>query len=231
MGMAGGLMAGLAVLGAEQSDVAAAHPALSGVWILSNADPGGGEAPTQVEAVPMGGAPRPGSGATDGAGSGTTGGLGGFTRPAGGGANWADWGDKLPSTKPKRLSASEALERELTTPPEELHISLAPSTVVIDDGLAGPVTYRINRKTEAHQFINGSVKTKTFWDGPILRQEIDAGRNLKLVRTLELADDGRMHIAVGRSGNMPVKFAVVARGQDEFTPSADPRQSIYKRRE
>jgi hypothetical protein len=52
-----------------------------------------------------------------------------------------------------------------------------------------------------------------------------------LVRTLELADDGRMRVAVGRSGNMPVKFAVVAVGQDEFAPSADPRQSIYKRRE
>jgi hypothetical protein len=216
-----------------------AHPALSGLWALADANPGGGKAAEQVEVVPMGGAPRPGTGATDGAGSGTPGGRGGFVPgtaagdSAGGGVVqgvFTDWGNRLPSTKPKRLKASEALRKELITPPEEFSIDLSASTVVIDAG-AGPVTYKINGKSEAHQFANGSVKTKTLWDGPVLRQVIDGGRDVRLVRVFELGLDGQLHVAVGEMGAMPAKFGVAPMGEGNLksTP-VEPRRSIYKRK-
>jgi len=195
----------------------ASHPALSGVWILSDANPGGGKAERQVENVPMGGGPRPGTGASDGAGSGVGGGRGGFT-PAGGIGDgvinkvWTDPGDKMPQTKPKRLSASEAMRKELLTPPEEFSIDLSAASVVIDNKLSGPSTYRINGKTEAHRLTNGSVKIKTIWAGPMLRQDIDGGRNLKLIRTFELnADEGTLRVSVG-------------------PPAGDVRRSLYKRK-
>jgi hypothetical protein len=70
----------------------------------------------------------------------------------------------------------------------------------------------INGKTEVHQLTNGSVKTKTTWAGLKLRQEIDGGRKLKLIRVFELnPDDGTLHISVGSS-------------------SGNPRRSLYKRK-
>lgn len=219
------------------------HPALSGVWVLSDADPGGGKAPDQVEVVPMGGAPRPGTGATDGAGSGTPGGRGGFvpgstgstgSTNGGGGAvhgGFTDWGNKLPSTKPKRLTSAEALRKETFTPPEELSIELSIDSVVIDDGMSGPVKYRINGKTESHQFTNGSVKTKTSWDGPLLRQVIDIGEGSKLARVFELgADDGLLHVTVGETGALPMRFGVVPAGQETKPASTETRKSVYKRK-
>jgi hypothetical protein len=215
------------------------HPALSGAWVLADANPGGGKAAEQVEVIPMGGAPRPGTGASDGAGSGTSGGRGGFVPGTAAGSSadgsvvqgvLTDWGNRLPSTKPKRLKASEALRKELITPPEEFVIDLSVPRVTIDTG-AGPVTYKINGKSEAHQLANGSVKTKTSWDGPLLRQVIDGGRDVRLTRVFELGLDGQLHVTVGEMGAMPAKFSAVPAGQEKGkdTP-AEPRRSIYKRK-
>jgi len=214
----------LGVLGLRAAQAPAktevAHPALSGLWVLADANPGGGKAADQVEVVPMGGAPRPGTGATDGAGSGSSGGRGGFVPgsaagDSGGGTVvggvFQDWGNRLPSTKPKRLKASEALRKELLTPPEEFSIDLSAAAVVIDTG-GGPVTYKFNGKSEGHQLTNGSVKTKTSWDGLLLRQIIDGGRDVKLTRVFELGLDGQLRVTVGATG------------------AAEPRRSVYKRK-
>jgi hypothetical protein len=231
--------AGSTIAAQKPAPAPVAHPALSGFWVLSDANPGGGKAAEQVEVVPMGGAPRPGTGATDGAGTGVTGGRGGFV-PGGSGASpgdgtvhggFTDWGNRLPSTKPKRLSAAEALRKEVLTPPESLSIELSRDAVVITDAAIGPVKYKINGKSEAHQLTNGSVKTKTSWDGPLLRQVIDAGRGSKLARVFELTEDGLLRITVGETGALPMQFAVVPEGQGHLKPiSNETRKSIYKRK-
>lgn len=214
-----------------------ARPAFSGAWILVDANAGGGKIADLVEVVPAGGSEIKGTGATDGAGTGVTGGRGGFvpgvSDPGNGHipVNWSALGDNLPKTKPKRLSASEALRHELLTPPEELTISLSGDRVIIGDGIGSPFTYVINNKTEVHQMVNGSVKTKTSWAGNTLRQEIDAGRNADFGRMFELSDDGAtMRVSVGpKASASDWSFSVRPSGSGDER-AMDPRRSLYRRK-
>ena len=52
-------------------------------------------------------------------------------------------------------------------------------------------TYLANGKTEKHQLTNGTVETKTSWDGPSLLMEITVDARMKLVRTFGVRDDPR----------------------------------------
>lgn len=222
---------------AAQAPSAPSRPALSGAWVLVDANAGGGKIADLVEVVPAGGSPITGTGATDGAGTGGPGGRGGFvpgvSDPGNGRipVNWAFLGDNLPKTKPKRLSASEALRHELLTPPEELTISLGVDRVVIGDGIGAPVTYLINNKTESHQMVNGSVKTKTYWAGAVLRQDIDAGRNADFGRMFELSDDGAtMRVSVGpKASASDWSFTMRPTGSGDAR-AMDPRRSLYRRK-
>ena len=224
-----------AVIAAPQSKTEpVARPALSGQWILTDANAGGGKIADQVEIVA--GAAIVGAGATDGAGTGGPGGRGGFI-PAvtdmGNGRIPMGWsiGDVLPGTKPKRLSAAEALKKELTTPPEELTLTLGVDTITIGDGIGAPVLFKINGKSESHQLVNGSVKTKTFRVGQTLRQDIDAGRNADFARTFELSDDGQtMRVSVGSQASASDwQFGTGATGTGAPDRNAAPRRSLYRR--
>ena len=222
---------------ASQAPPPSPRPALSGAWILVDANAGGGKIADLVAVVPGGGSPINGTGATDGAGTGGPGGRGGFvpgvSDPGNGHipVNWAMLGDKLPKTKPKRLSASEALRHELLTPPEELTISLGADRVIIGDGIGAPVTFVINDKTESHQMVNGSVKTKTYWAGAVLRQDIDAGRNADFGRMFELSDDGAtLRVSVGpKASASDWSFTARPTGSGDAR-AMDPRRSLYRRK-
>lgn len=215
-----------------------ARPALSGAWVLTDAFAGGGKIADQVEVVQGAGFERPGTGATDGAGTGVTGGRGGFTPakpepplghlPVG----FSDVGERLSSLKPKRLSASEALRQELLTPPEELSLSLTNDVVIIGDGIGAAVSYKINGKSESHQLVNGSVSTKTRWDGNVLRQEIDGGRNSDFIRLFELSDDGQtLRVSMGpKSSASDWSVGISPSGSGATDRASAPRRSLYRRK-
>jgi hypothetical protein len=213
------------------------RPAFSGLWELTDAAAVGGKITEHFEAVPGDGPTRPGTGATDGAGTGGPGARGGFvppgaTEPPANGhvpINYTSWGDKVGSIKPKRLSASEALFMELMTPPEEFVIGLSSDTVAIGTGIGAAITYAINNKTESHQLTNGSITTKTLWSGAALRQEIDGGRNLKLVRLFQLSIEGdALSVTVGSPSL--VKDPHTRAAADGKGSTVEPRRTIYARK-
>ena len=212
------------------------RPAFSGDWVLTDAAALGGKVVERFEAVPGDGPSRPGTGATDGAGTGGPGGRGGFVpgvaEPPPNGhipVNYTSWGDKVGSIKPKRLSASEALFMELMTPPEEFLIRPASDSVTIGTGIGVALTYKINNKTESHQLTNGSVSTKTLWSGNALRQEIDGGRNLKVVRLFQLSVEGEALLVTVGSPSL-VKDPHTRAAASGGTSSVEPRQTVYSRK-
>lgn len=221
---------------APQTAAPELRPALSGAWTLIDANAGGGKVVDQVEVVPGGGSPGSGTGATDGAGSGVTGGRGGFVPGASDPGlghlpvGWSGAGNKLPEIKPKRLSASEALRKELLTPPEELTISLTKDAVVIGDGIGAAVSYKMDGKSESHQLVNGSVKTKTHWIGSALRQDIDAGRNADLGRIFELLENGQLRVTFGPASSLS-DWTIGARPRGtQSAPTVDARRALYARK-
>jgi hypothetical protein len=224
-----------AFVDAQRADVA--RPAISGTWQISDANAGGEKVADQVEVVPAGGAPTGGTGATDGAGSGVTGGRGGFVPGAADPGQsgripmlgLADWGSRLPSTKPKRLSPAEALRKEISTPAEELLISLAADSVTIGDGISPSIQYKTNAKTEGHQLVNGSVKTKTMWEGGVLRQDIDGGRDFAVRRVFELLDSGQLRVTFAPQSSWKLGASLAGVGGPAM-PVSNVRHTLYKRK-
>lgn len=168
--------------------VARAQADLAGAWVL-NADlsrEGTGAAPpdTGGRRVPGG----RGRGGPGGGGQGPGGGFGGGG--FGGGRPGRDGG---PAERPsaEEVEARRALMQEIMTLPRRLTIAQDGDKVsfIETDGVLR--TYVANGKNEKHALTNGTIETKSSWDGARLTMEIRLGERVTLVRTFALRADPR----------------------------------------
>jgi len=112
---------------------------------------------------------------------------------------------QAPKDKGRALTTQEKLLLELTTPPTTLVVSgTADAISVAWDGRSA--TFTTDGREEKHRFVHGTVKTRTTWTGPRVRQELDAGHDLKLVRTLELDDQGRLIVLTRPANDQSIEF-------------------------
>ena len=104
-----------------------------------------------------------------------------------------------------KLTDHERLLLELTTPPSRLVVTAASDFVTVThEGRTD--TYLVNAKVEKHKLVNGSIKTKTYWTDSALRQEIDAGDGLKLLRTFQVDDHGRLVVITRPADDKSLEF-------------------------
>jgi hypothetical protein len=78
---------------------------------------------------------------------------------------------------------------DLTSAPQTLTIAISSTAVTMTSGTGRSDTYMTNEKQETHNTVNGSIKTTTKRDGAIITQHIDAGNNLKYLRTYYVSGD------------------------------------------
>jgi len=189
---------------------AAARPALSGTWSLNIEESSASSdvASTAPTPPPPDAPPQPvGPGLpTDGVGRGSP-----FIDPG-------TTGSLLPPnivnamnpTQPpkdtgRKLTDHERLLLELTTPPTELVIAAtADAITVTHEGRKD--TFLASGKVEKHRVVNGSIKTKTYWTDTALRQEIDGGDGVKLLRTFQIDDHARLVVITRPTDDKSVEF-------------------------
>jgi hypothetical protein len=80
-----------------------------------------------------------------------------------------------------------ALMQEIVEPATHLVITQAADAITFVDEQGHSRRFATTGKTEKHQLANGTIETKTRWDGASLRQEIDTGgaQPLERVFTVE----------------------------------------------
>jgi hypothetical protein len=187
-----------------------AVPALSGAWSLNIEESSASSdvastAPTPPAADPP---PRPvGPGTpTDGAGRSVP-----WNDPTKTGSllpssvNNALNSSEPPKDKGRALTPREKLLLELTTPPTRLAVTATRDAVTVTrEGRTD--TYLASGKEEKHRCVNGSIVVKTYWTDGTLRQEINGGDTLKLIRTLQLDDHGRLIVIIRPADDKSVEF-------------------------
>ncbi|MDE3154197.1 MAG: hypothetical protein KGN76_03800 [Acidobacteriota bacterium] len=120
-----------------------------------------------------------------GGGMGRGGGMGGrFGGGYGGGGMRGRGG-----MDPDQMRARMALMREIMQPPDRFTLTVSPDDKSVSMTYAdGRVfNYTADGKKEKHQLTDGTVETKTKWDGQKLEMEYDLG-NFKIERTYALSD-------------------------------------------
>jgi hypothetical protein len=151
---------------------------INGVWQVNAT-----ASSTSADLSGMGQDARAGSGSgSRGGGSrggGGRGGRGGFGGRSGGGS----------ALSPEESQKLRALVREVTQMPPRLTVNLTATDVTLTYDSGQVFRYAITGKEEKHDFTNGSVKTKTTWDGAVLTQHLDLGNNIKLVETCAVSGD------------------------------------------
>jgi hypothetical protein len=109
------------------------------------------------------------------------GGFGGGGGMRGGGGGGMD---------PQAMQARFALMREIMQPADQLTITLSSDNKSVSMTYAdGRVfEYKADGSKEKHQLTNGTVETKTKWDGPTLETEYDLDGGFKIVRDYALSE-------------------------------------------
>ncbi len=91
---------------------------------------------------------------------------------------------------PEAMRARMALMRDIMQPPDRFTLTIASDdqgvSMTYADGRV--FNYKADGKKEKHQLTDGTVETKTKWDGKKLVMEYDLGGNFKIQRTYELSD-------------------------------------------
>lgn len=80
---------------------------------------------------------------------------------------------------------------EILALPPHVTITQNGDTVVFIEPDGVVRTYLASGQAEKHQLTNGTIETRTAWDGPSLRMEIRAGDRATLIRTFSVRDDPR----------------------------------------
>lgn len=161
---------------------------LSGAWEMNrdlSSAPGGLPGPDGMGRPGGRGRGGPGGGPGGGGrGGGFGGGMGGGRR---GGGGPPDGG------RPSKddMEARQALMQEIMTLPPRVTITQDGDKVVFIEPDGVVRTYVASGQAEKHQLTNGTIETKTSWDGPSLKMEIKVGPRGVLVRTFSVRDDPR----------------------------------------
>ncbi len=169
---------------------------VSGVWEL-NRDlssapggiPAGGEQAGRGGRGPGGGGRGPGAGGPGGGGR-----AGGG--PRGGGARGGPAGGERPSKE--QMEAGRALLAEVMELPVRFTLIQDGEKLTVTEPGGVVRTYLVNGKAEKHQLTNGTIETKTSWDGPSLVMQITVGERMTVQRAFKIREDPRrLEIATG----------------------------------
>jgi len=99
------------------------------------------------------------------------------------------------------MEARRALMQEVMTLPARMTIAQDGDKVVVIEPDGVVRTYVAAGAAEKHQLTNGTIETRSKWEGPVLRMDITLDDRLALVRTFEVRDDPRrLEVATGREG-------------------------------
>ena len=170
---------------------------IAGAWRLNPA----------LSQNPDGGRPDGGSGRGGGRMRGGRGGFGGGMGGRFGGGMGGGYGDGMGGgygggfgggdvgggrrMDPDAVRARMKLARDIMQAPKRFVLTLGENdrnvAITYTDGQV--YTYQADGKKEKHQFTDGTVDSKTKWDGRKLATEYDLGGGQKIVRTYELSPD------------------------------------------
>lgn len=159
----------------------ATRPVLSGAWSIDKAL----STPPGSAGMPDDGAdgPHPGGGGRRRAGGAGGGPIGSFPGGMGGGGRGA--ADSLQRREEDRAARRALLEELLALPPKFTIAQDGDKVVFIEpDGVVR--TFVANDKTEKHQLQNGTVETKSRWDGNALEMELESPGGLTITRRYEV---------------------------------------------
>jgi hypothetical protein len=131
-------------------------------------------------------------------GRGGGGGRGGFGGGFGGAGGRGGGRGERPSQE--QMEQQRALMQEVAELPTRLTITQRGDliTFVGPDGTAR--SYAANGKIEKHQLTNGTIETKTAWDGQSLRMAITLGDRGKLIRTFSRREPRRLEVSTAFDG-------------------------------
>ncbi len=143
------------------------RPVLAGAWSIDKAlstAPGSVAMPDDGNGPPAGGGGRGPGGFGGGMGGGRRGGMGGggMGGPGGGARRRED-----------DMAARRALMEELMTLPAQFTIAQDGDKVIFIEPDGVVRTYVANDKVEKHQLQNGTIETKSRWDGEALEMELE----------------------------------------------------------
>ena len=155
------------------------HPGISGAWAINKSlgsAPGSGGMP---EDGGHGGRGGPGGGGHGGGmggggGMGRRGGMGGM----GGGPRGGQDGDK----RREDMAARRALMQELLELPPRVTIAQDGDKLAFIEPDGVVRTYVANDKSEKHQLQNGTIETKSKWDGDALVMELKTSGGMTITR-------------------------------------------------
>ena len=152
------------------ADQPVAPAGLAGAWSIDktlSTAPGSVAMPDDdMDEVGAGGGRGPGGGGFGGMGGGRRGGMGGGRGGTGGGTRRRE-GDMV---------ARRALLEELMALPSKFTIAQDGDKVVFIEPDGVVRTYVADDKTEKHQLQNGTIETKSRWDGDALEMELKPSR-------------------------------------------------------
>lgn len=189
----------------EQAQLPTRHATLEGTWALNVA---ASSATGDLEPAQRNQPAR-------GLGGGRRGGRGG--RPGGGTKSGAQ-------TQNQSL---RALIADITNTPQKLTLAFSATEVTMTSGTGQSDTYLTNEKQETHSLVDGTVKTTTKREGAILTQHIDAGNNLKYLRTYYVSGD-QLIVTItpdsgsSESGTQPVRQGQAAEQRSVYDPYPQP---------
>jgi hypothetical protein len=170
---------------ARAADTPAAHPRIDGAWTLnremSSPMRGGADVPSGRDDDGAG----PGGGGRRRGGFGMGGGFGGGMRPMVGGGGMPDRAE---------MRRRQELMQELLQPSPRMTITVDGDAVSFTESDGRVRKYVANGKKEKHQFVNGTVQTKTKWDkdGLVIESSLEGG--MKVIQSYGLASDRRQLI-------------------------------------
>jgi hypothetical protein len=161
------------------TDQPVARPILSGAWAIDrtlSTAPGSVAMPDDGDSEsPPGGGRGPGG--FGGMGGGRRGGMGGGGMGGAGGGMRRREGD---------MAARRALVEELMALPPKFTIAQDGDKVVFIEPDGVVRSYVANDKAEKHQLQNGTIETKSRWDGEALEMELKPSGGLTIVRRYEV---------------------------------------------
>jgi hypothetical protein len=149
------------------------RPVLSGAWSIDKAlSTAPGSVAMPDDDMDGAGGRGPGGGGFGGMGGGRRGGMGGGRGGPDGGARRRE-GD---------MAARRALMEELMALPAKFTIAQDGDKVVFIEPDGVVRTYVANDKAEKHQLQNGTIETKSRWDGDALEMELKPSGGLTITR-------------------------------------------------
>jgi hypothetical protein len=178
-------------LGAAQSP-SIDHSSFNGGWVLNK------DASTSTPAGLVGrgdGSDAPPRGARGGAAGRGRGGFGGGRGGFGGAGGY---GGRSSSVDPRKMEQMMALRQEVLETPTHWIVTQGDGTITFVDADGQSRKFLTSNKKEKHQLQNGTIETKTRWDGALLQQEITGPDSLKILRTFDVSPDGRQLVVTSQ---------------------------------